>query len=51
VYLSVTALLAFGLGATIRHTAGAISAFFGVLFAPSIVVGLLPASWGTDIFP
>ncbi len=50
-YLSATALLAFGLGATIRHTAGAISAFFGVLFAPSIIVGLLPASWANQIFP
>jgi ABC-type transport system involved in multi-copper enzyme maturation permease subunit len=44
-YLTAVALLGFGLGATIRHTAGALSAFFGVLFAPSALVDLLPTSW------
>jgi ABC-2 type transport system permease protein len=48
-YLTAIALLAFGLGAAIRHTAGALSAFFGILFAPSIFVALLPASLGNDI--
>ena len=32
-YLTAVGLLGFGLGALIRHTAGALSAFFGVLFA------------------
>jgi ABC-type transport system involved in multi-copper enzyme maturation permease subunit len=44
-YLTVVGLLAFGLGALIRHTAGALSAFFGVLFAGSVIVELLPSSW------
>lgn len=44
-YLAAVALLGFGLGATIRHTAGALSAFFGLLFAPSALVDLLPTSW------
>ena len=32
-YLTVVGLLGFGFGALVRHTAGALSAFFGVLFA------------------
>ena len=44
-YLAVVGLLGFGLGALVRHSAGALSAFFGVLFAPSVVVDLLPSSW------
>lgn len=44
-YLTAVVLLGFGLGATIRHTAGALSAFFGVLFAPTALVDLLPTSW------
>jgi ABC-2 type transport system permease protein len=48
-YLTAIALLSFGLGAAIRHTAGALSAFFGVLFAPGILVALLPTSFANDI--
>jgi ABC-2 type transport system permease protein len=44
-YLPAVALLGFGLGAVIRHTAGALSAFFGILFAPSALADLLPDSW------
>jgi hypothetical protein len=44
-YLAAVGMLAFGLGALIRHTAGALSAFFGVLFAGSVIVELLPGSW------
>lgn len=44
-YLTVVGLLGFGLGALVRHSAGALSAFFGVLFAPSVIVDLLPPSW------
>ncbi len=44
-YLTVVGLLGFGIGALIRHSAGALSAFFGVLFVPSVIVDLLPASW------
>ena len=44
-YLTAVGLLGFGLGALIRHTAGALSAFFGILFASTVVVDLLPTSW------
>lgn len=44
-YLTAIALLGFGLGALVRHTAGSVSAFFGLLFAPSAIVDLLPTSW------
>jgi ABC-2 type transport system permease protein len=48
-YLCAAALLGFGLGAAIRHTAGAISAYFGLLFAATAVVNLLPESWRNAI--
>ena len=48
-YLTVIGLLGFGLGALIRHTAGALSAFFGVLFASPALVDLLPTNWRNDI--
>lgn len=50
-YLAAVGLLGFGLGALIRHTAGALSAFFGVLFALSALADLLPTSWRNDILP
>jgi ABC-2 type transport system permease protein len=43
-YLTAVGLLGFGLGALIRHTAGALSAFFGLLFASTALVDLLPTS-------
>jgi len=48
-YLTVVGLLGFGLGAAIRHTAGALPACFGVLFGLSAIVDLLPTSWRNDI--
>jgi ABC-2 type transport system permease protein len=44
-YVTVVGLMGFGLGALIRHTAGALSAFFGILFASTALVDLLPNSW------
>jgi hypothetical protein len=44
-YLTVVGLLGFGLGALIRHTAGSLTAFFGVLFLPSALTDLLPVRW------
>lgn len=44
-YLTAVGLLGFGLGALIRHTAGALSALFGLLFATTALVDLLPTSW------
>ncbi len=43
-YLAAVGLLGFGIGALIRHTAGALSAFFALLFASSALVDLLPPS-------
>jgi hypothetical protein len=48
-YLTAVSLLGFGLGATIRHTAGGVSAFFGVLFAPTLLTELLPTDWHNAI--
>ena len=50
-YLAAVGLLGFGLGALIRHTAGALSAFFGTLFALSALADLLPESWRNDVMP
>lgn len=48
-YLTAVGLLGFGLGALVRHTAGALSAFFGVLFALTALVDLLPTTWRNDV--
>jgi hypothetical protein len=48
-YLTAVGLLGFGLGALIRHTAGALSAFFGVLFASTALVDLLPTNWRNHV--
>lgn len=45
VYLVLSALIGFGLGLIIRHTAGAISAFTSLFLIVPIVVFLLPSSW------
>jgi ABC-type transport system involved in multi-copper enzyme maturation permease subunit len=50
-YLAAVGLLGFGIGALVRHTAGALSAFFGVLFALTALADLLPASWRNDVMP
>jgi ABC-type transport system involved in multi-copper enzyme maturation permease subunit len=48
-YLTGVGLLGLGLGASLRNTAGAISALFGLLFVVPIVVHFLPASWNDAI--
>ena len=48
-FVTVVALIAFGLGAIIRHTAGAISSVFGLLFVLSIIIQVLPETWRDDI--
>ncbi|MEY9862530.1 ABC-2 type transport system permease protein [Catenulispora sp. GAS73] len=48
-YMAVTALLAFGLGALLRHTAGAITTGVGLLFILFILVQFLPGNWKHDI--
>ena len=52
VYLAAIALLGLGLGALLRHTAGAIGALFGLLMvAPGLLPLVLPKSWGDSIVP
>lgn len=48
-YLTVLGLLALGLASIIRHTAGAISAFVGVLLILPLIVAALPSSIGGPI--
>src|SRR2546421_4236187 len=43
-FLTAVGLLGLGLGVLLRNTAGGISALFGLLFAPQLVLGLLPES-------
>jgi ABC-2 type transport system permease protein len=50
-YLAAVGLLGFGLGAMIRHTAGALSAFFGLLFGASVLTDLLPTGWRNAVLP
>ncbi|HEX5266439.1 MAG TPA: hypothetical protein VFW24_06675 [Acidimicrobiales bacterium] len=44
-YLTVLGLFALGLGALVRHTAGAIATFFGLLLVLPGIVAALPQSW------
>ena len=50
-YLTAVGLLGLGLGAMIRHSAGALSAFFGLLFGASVLTDLLPTNWRNDLLP
>jgi ABC-2 type transport system permease protein len=48
-FLAVCGLLSYGLGALIRHTAGAISAAVGLLFVAFVLAQFLPSSWAVHI--
>jgi ABC-2 type transport system permease protein len=48
-FLTACGMLAYGLGAILRHTAGAITAAIGLLFVLSILVNFLPHSWQVDV--
>ena len=48
-YLAVMAWFGLGLGAVIRHTAGAITAMTGVVFLLPTIVGALPAPWNVTV--
>jgi ABC-2 type transport system permease protein len=50
-FLTVTGLFGLGLGAIIRHTAGGIVAFVGILFVLPPILLLLPSSWSDAINP
>ena len=43
------AVLAFGLGLLLRHTAGAITTVVGLLFVVTILVNFLPSSWQNHV--
>src|SRR5215468_10273418 len=44
-FVTACGMLAYGLGAILRHTAGAITAAIGLLFVLSVLVSFLPSSW------
>src|SRR5215831_9416775 len=44
-FLTACGMLAYGLGAILRHTAAAISAAIGLLFVLTVLVQFLPMSW------
>jgi ABC-2 type transport system permease protein len=48
-FVTVVALVAFGLGSIIRHTAGAITSVIGLMFVLPIIIQILPDSWRWDI--
>jgi ABC-type transport system involved in multi-copper enzyme maturation permease subunit len=48
-FVTVVALLAFGLGSIIRHTAGAITSVIGLMFVLPIIIQSLPDTWRWDI--
>jgi len=48
-FVTVVALIAYGLGAIIRHTAGAITSTIGLMFVLPIIIQILPDNWRWDI--
>lgn len=48
-YLAVIALVGLGLGAIIRHTAGAVAALFALVFLIPQVIHAMPAPWDVRI--
>jgi len=48
-YVTLSGLFAFGLGAILRSTAGAITAAFGLLFLVPQLAKALPSSWYADV--
>ncbi len=48
-FLTVCGLLSFGIGAVLRHTAGAITASIGLTFVLYMLSGFLPDNWAVHI--
>jgi len=48
-FLTACGMLAYGLGAVLRHTAAAISAAIGLLFVLTVLVQFLPHSWQNSV--
>jgi len=49
-YLTITGLLAVGLGFVLRNTAGAIATLFGLLLVLPVIAQALPSSWYDDVY-
>jgi ABC-2 type transport system permease protein len=50
-FLTVMGLFGLGIGAIVRHTAGGIVTFVGIMFVLPPILGLLPSSWANSINP
>ena len=50
-YLTAVGLLALGLGAIVRNTAGGIAVFAGLLFVLPPLMNVLPSNWNDAISP
>jgi ABC-2 type transport system permease protein len=48
-FLAVCGLLSYGIGALLRHTAGAITASVALLFVLFVLSGFLPGSWAAHV--
>ena len=48
-FLAVCGLLSYGIGALLRHTAGAITTSIGLLFVAYILSGFLPSNWAVHV--
>ena len=48
-FVTVVGLIAFGVGAIIRHSAGAITTVIGMMFIIPIIVQVLPQTWRYDL--
>ena len=48
-FVTAVALIAFGLGAIIRHTAGAIASAIALMFVLPVVIQVLPDTWRWDL--
>ena len=48
-FVTLVGLIAFAIGAIVRHTAGAITIIIAVMFVIPIIVNLLPQSWRDDM--
>ena len=48
-FLALCGLLSYGIGAMLRHTAGAITTAIGILFVAFVLSGFLPSNWAQHI--
>ena len=48
-YVALCGLFAYGIGAILRHTAGAITTAIGILFVLPIIVNFLPHAWNIEV--